>query len=342
MTTHANSVGTRVGDRPVGVEAPAAQIPWETRPAGSRDVLWRYSGNPILGRNPIPRGNSVYNSAVERYADAFVGVFRVDHKNSLPFLHTGRSRDGVNWELDDDPITLTDRSGRTIEPGFAYDPRVTRIEGRYIVTWCNDFHGPTVALAETEDFKTFRFIDNAFVPYNRNGVLFPKRIAGKYAMLHRPSDAGHTPFGSIFLSLSPDLEHWGGHRHIMDPGADWWDGKKIGAGPVPIETDEGWLVLYHGVMSTCNGFHYHVGAALLDLDKPWRVIARSRLYLMAPEADYEVSGRVPNVCFPCAALIDPSDGRLAMYYGAADTHVAIAHGYLHEIIDFVRKNNTGD
>ncbi|HEY0946727.1 MAG TPA: glycosidase, partial [Opitutaceae bacterium] len=151
---------------------------------------------------------------------------------------------------------------------------------------------------------------------------------------------GHTPFGEIFLSQSPDLTYWGRHRHVMSAcGSGWWDSKKIGAGPVPIETAEGWLLFYHGVLGTCSGFIYSIGAALLDLEEPWKVIARADRYLLTPEADYEVSGRVPNVCFPCAALTDSATGRLALYYGAADTHTAVAYGQVDEIVDFVKRHN---
>jgi len=315
-------------------------IPWEPRPEGLSEVLWRSSANPILGRNPIPAGSCVYNSAVVPFGDGYAGVFRVDHKNLHPFLHVGWSDDGIRWRLEHGRIDFVGGGGQPVRPGFAYDPRVTLIDGEYVVTWCNDFHGPTVALAKTRDFHHFEYLGNAFVPFNRNGVLFPRRIGGRYAMLHRPSDDGHTPFGSIFMSRSPDLAYWGDHRLVMEPGGSgWWDGKKIGAGPVPIETDEGWLMIYHGVISTCNGYSYSVGAALLDLAEPWRVIARSGIYLLTPEADYEVTGRVPNICFPCAALVDGGSGRLTLYYGAADTCTAMAHGMVDEIVDFIKRHD---
>jgi beta-1,4-mannooligosaccharide/beta-1,4-mannosyl-N-acetylglucosamine phosphorylase len=99
----------------------------------------------------------------------------------------------------------------------AYDPRVTRLEDRWYVTWCNGYHGPTIGVAWTHDFATFHQLDNASLPFNRNGVLFPRRISDRYAMLSRPSDNGHTPFGDIFYSESPDLVHWGRHRHVMAP-----------------------------------------------------------------------------------------------------------------------------
>jgi beta-1,4-mannooligosaccharide/beta-1,4-mannosyl-N-acetylglucosamine phosphorylase len=115
-----------------------------------------------------------------------------------------------------------------------------------------------------------------------------------------------------------------------------WQSTKIGPGPTPIETAEGWLVLYHGVLTSCNGFVYSIGAALLDLDEPWRVVARGARYLLAPHELYEQVGDVPNVVFPCAALVDASADRVTVYYGAADTVVCLAHAYLSELLAFTR------
>ena len=209
-------------------------------------------------------------------------------------LHAGRSADGVDWEIDHDPIVFAPADARVPEIQerflYAYDPRVTWLEDRYYVTWCNGYHGPTIGLAYTYDFETFHQLDNAFLPFNRNGVLFPRKIGGSYAMLSRPSDDGHTPFGDVYYSESPDLVHWGRHRHVMAPVPLSWQSTKIGAGPTPIETDAGWLVLYHGVLTSCNGFVYSMGAALLDLDEPWKV-ARSRPRLPACAAGAVRAGR---------------------------------------------------
>jgi beta-1,4-mannooligosaccharide/beta-1,4-mannosyl-N-acetylglucosamine phosphorylase len=157
-------------------------------------------------------------------------------------------------------------------------------------------------------------------------------------MLSRPSDTGHTPFGDIFVSESPDLVHWGRHRHVIGRGGPWWQGTKIGAGPSPIETSEGWLLFYHGVTTTCNGYVYSIGAMLLDLDEPWKVIACAREPLIVPEATYEVTGFVPGVCFPVGCLCDAATGRIAMYYGAADTFTALCFCNAPEIVEFIRKN----
>jgi len=157
-------------------------------------------------------------------------------------------------------------------------------------------------------------------------------------MLSRPSDKGHTPFGDIFYSESPDMIHWGCHRFVMAAGHQYssWQSLKIGAGPTPIETSEGWLLIYHGVLLSCNGYVYSFGCALLDNEKPWIVKYRSRSYLLSPQELYECVGDVPNVAFPCAALCDSQTGRIAIYYGGADTVVCLAFGYIDEIIDFLK------
>ncbi len=318
----------------------SAPIPWEDRPAGSTAVIWRSSHNPIIGRDHLPRSNSIFNSAVVPFRDGFAGVFRVDDTTRTMNVHAGRSPDGVTWQIDPEPIAFVpaDDRVRDIQEQFvhAYDPRVTWLEDRYYVTWCNGYHGPTIGVAYTHDFETFHQLDNAFLPFNRNGVLFPRRIGGAYAMLSRPSDSGHTPFGDIYYSESPDMVHWGRHRHVMAPVPWTWQSTKVGAGPTPIETPEGWLLIYHGVLTSCNGFVYSMGAALLDLDEPWKVIARGTGYLMSPQVPYEQVGDVPNVFFPCAALVDGALDRVTIYYGGADTVVCMAHGHLSGIIDFVR------
>ncbi|MBN1584396.1 MAG: glycoside hydrolase family 130 protein [Anaerolineae bacterium] len=318
-------------------------IPWEDKPAGYNKVAWRYSQNPIIPRDLIPSSNSIFNSAVVPYEGAFAGVFRCDNTARRMVLHAGHSRDGINWEIDHDMIQFTpepsDSRVKDIEHfEYGYDPRVVWIEDRYYVMWCNWFHGPTIGVAYTYDFECFYQLENAYLPFNRNGVPFPRKINGNFAMLNRPSDNGHTPFGDIFYSESPDMCYWGRHRYVMGT-AGGWQSTKVGAGPIPIETSEGWLMIYHGVLTSCNGFVYSAGAALLDLDEPWKVIARGRPYILSPQALYECVGDVPNVAFPCAALCDADTGRLALYYGGADTVVALAFTTVDDLIDFIKDNN---
>jgi len=313
-------------------------IPWEDRPAGSGEIVWRSEKNPIISRNHVPCANSIFNSAVVSFGGGFAGVFRVDDTARVMNLHVGRSSDGIEWQLDPEPIRFEAADPRVCEIQrrfeHAYDPRVCRLGDRYWLTWCNGYHGPTIGVAWTRDFITFYQLENAFLPFNRNGVLFPRRICGRYGMLSRPSDGGHTDFGDIYWSESDDLVHWGRHRHVMSPRPLTWDSTKVGAGPTPIETGDGWLLLYHGVLTSCNGFVYAMGAVLLDLNEPWRVLARPNDYLLSPRALYEQVGDVPNVVFPCAALVDSEADRVAIYYGAADTVICLAFAHLSEITAF--------
>jgi len=255
-------------------------------------------------------------------------------------LNRGFSDDGINWNLDNDTIHWECDDPDIGWFQYRYDPRVVWLEDRYYVTWCNGYHGPTIGIGYTFDFERFTFLENALLPFNRNGVLFPRKLHGEYVMLSRPSDSGHTPFGDIILSHSPDLTYWGRHRLVMRRGGlGWWQGVKIGAGPVPIETNQGWLLIYHGVSGPCNGFVYSMGAALLDLEDPTRVLYRSRDYLLTPEKPYETVGFVPNVAFPCATLCDADTGRIAIYYGAADTYTAVAFTQADDLIDWLRHNS---
>ncbi len=321
-----------------GVSLP--NMPWEDRPADCTRPVWRYSKNPIIPRDLLPTSNSIFNSAVVPFEEGFAGVFRCDDTNRRMRLHVGFSSNGIDWDINPDPLTFECDDEEIGEWVYGYDPRVTWIDDRYYVTWCNGYHGPTIGVAYTFDFKTFHQLENAFIPFNRNGVMFPRKINNHFAVLSRPSDNGHTPFGDIFYSETPDLTFWGRHRHVMSPAAfevSAWQCTKIGAGPIPIETSEGWLVFYHGVLASCNGFVYAFGSALLDLEQPWKVLARSGPYLITPEKPYECMGDVPNVCFPCAALHDKDTGRVAIYYGAADTVTGLAFGYIDEIVEFTKK-----
>ena len=313
-----------------------ANLPWEDRPAGNQDVIWRYSGNPIIPRNLLPNSNSIFNSAVVPFNGAFAGVFRCDDRSRQMNIHAGHSQDGVHWTLEPEPIQWIYANDEIPASEYSYDPRVVWLEDRYYVIWCNGMHGPTIGLGYTFDFKEFHFMENILLPYNRNGVLFPRKVNGKYLLLSRPSDKGHTPFGDIFISQSTDLIHWGEHRFVMAP-AGGWQSTKIGAGPVPIETPEGWLLFYHGVLTSCNGYVYSFGAALLDLDKPWKVIHRSNSYLLSPQTYYECVGDTPNVVFPCATLYDPPTGRITIYYGGADTVTALAFCQIQDVLDAIKK-----
>ena len=315
-------------------------VPWQEKPEGLKNApVWRYNENPIIGRNPVEGVARIFNSAVMPYGDEFIGVFRGEQTNGIPYIYMGRSKDAIHWDFEKDKIPFVDEDGKPFMPIYAYDPRLVEVDGTYYVIWCQDAYGAAIGMAKTTDFRTFVRVENPFLPFNRNAVLFPRKVNDKYLMLSRPSDSGHTPFGDIFLSESKDMEYWGHHRHVMGKSSRWWENTKIGGGAAPIETSEGWLLFYHGVLRSCNGYVYAFGSALLDLDEPWKVKFRSGPYLISPREPYECMGDVPNVCFPCAALHDPATGRVAVYYGCADTVTGLAFGYIPEIIEFTKRTS---
>ena len=315
-------------------------IPWEEKPATViNSPLWRYSGNPVIDRNPCKGVTRIFNSAVAPYGDGFVAVLRGEQTNGIPHIYMGYSKDAIHWDIDENKIPFVDENGEPFMPGYAYDPRLVKVEDTYYIMWCTDFYGAAIGMAKTQDFKTFVRIENPFIPFNRNAVLFPRKINGNYVMLSRPSDSGHTPFGDIFLSESPDMVYWGKHRHVMSRGSEWWQSLKVGGGAAPIETDEGWLLFYHGVSGTCNGYVYSIGGAILDIDQPSIVKYRCENFLLTPEASYEERGFVPNICFPCATLQDPDTGRIAIYYGAADSVVGLAFTEVNSVVSYIKEHS---
>lgn len=315
-------------------------LPFQECPEGFDGPIWRYTNNPIIKRHPCTRVARVFNSALVPFEDGFIGVFRGDNIDDIPHLYVGRSKNGIDFDINPTPITFVDKEGNPVaDSGYQYDPRVIPLEGKYYVVWCDNLGGPALAIAETTDFVKFVKVDAPFLPYNRNGVLFPRKVNDRYLMLSRPSDSGHTAFGDIFLSESKDMEYWGKHRLVAGNGWEWWCNLKIGAGPVPIETDEGWLIFIHGVDKTCNGYVYSIGAMILDKDDPSKVIYRCSPFLMTPEEQYETVGFVPNVIFPTCALVDAPTGRIALYYGSADTYTSLAFTTIDRVIDFIKKNS---
>lgn len=322
---------------------PLPNMPWQDKPKDIDAPVWRYSENPIIKRNPVKNVSRIFNSAVMPYEDGFVGVFRGEQTNGIPHIYFGKSSDGINWNIESEKIQFKDKDGNLFMPRYAYDPRLVKIDEAYYIMWCQDFYGAAIGIAKTNDFKSFTRLENPFLPFNRNAVLFPRKVNGNFMMLSRPSDSGHTPFGDIFISESRDGEYWGRHRHVMSVTDNWWEKKKIGAGAAPIETDKGWLLFYHGVVDTCNGYVYSIGAAILNKDNPSIVLHRCSKYILTPEKWYEETGFVPNVCFPCAALYDSATGRIAVYYGCADTYVGIAFTTIEEIYSFILENDqTGE
>jgi predicted GH43/DUF377 family glycosyl hydrolase len=233
--------------------------------------------------------------------------------------------DGINFEIED---TAAIGPANDYESFGIEDPRVSLIDGTYYISYVGvSPFGVTSCLASTKDFKSFERHGVIFCPENKDVVLFPERIKGKYYALHRPvSPLFKTR--DIWIAESPDLFCWGNHRYLMEPGAGRWDEAKIGASAVPLKIDAGWLEIYHGVD---RNNRYCLGAALLDVKQPWKVIARTDKPILEPQSDYEIEGFFGNVVFTCGLLHE--DNKLKIYYGVADTAICYAELSLEETIE---------
>lgn len=314
-------------------------LPWEDRPKGSFLPVWRYSKNPIIDRNVNKTIERTFNSGFVPFGNGFVGVFRGDTYAGIYKLFVGRSKDAIHFEIDEEPIHFVDENGKPIpDTRYSYDPRVVELEGHYYVIFADSANEVAVAIARTDDFKTFVKLEYPFLPNCRNGALFPRKINGKYMLLSRPSDNAGSFFGNMFVSESSDLEYWGHHRMITRNGWANWNGVKCGGGPIPIEIDEGWLVIIHGVLYNVNTYVYSMGAMILDRDDPSKVLYKCENFLMTPQAPYEVMGHTPNVVFPTNVLVG-EDGKLAIYYGAADCYTCLAFSTVDILVDYIKEHD---
>jgi predicted GH43/DUF377 family glycosyl hydrolase len=255
-------------------------------------------------------------------------------------LTVARSNDGIsNWHIDSEPSFPPDPNNFPEETWGVEDPRLTWVADRqeWIIAYTAYSHsGPLVSLAATTDFKSFSRLGPVMPPEDKDAAVFPRRFGNRYAMIHRPVSAGSSG-AHIWLSYSPDLKHWGDHHVLLRArlGA-WWDANKIGLSPPPLETPEGWLILYHGVRQTAGGCLYRLGLALLDLEDPRQVLRRSDEWIFSPEMPYERQGDVSGVVFPCGWILDKVDGEIRIYYGGADSCIAVATARLADLLEYLR------
>ncbi len=298
-----------------------------------RDLLHRWEGNPALTVEDVPfRANTVFNGTPMVTAGGKVFLLlRVEGQQGYSLFALARSDDGLHFEVDPRPVMMPALEGpyAPYESKGIEDPRATYLENTwYVLYTATGNWGPRVTLARTEDFESYERLGLVSEPGNKDGVLFPRKINGRYARLDRPIGRGR---GSIWVSYSPDLLNWGDSEVVMTPRGGFWDDYRIGASVPPIETPEGWLEIYHGVRMTSAGPIYRIGTALLDLEDPSRVIKRSDAPILSPREDYERIGDIFNVCFACGAVIDEQGG-MKIYYGAADTSICVATSTLDEIM----------
>jgi len=298
-----------------------------------RDLFHRWEGNPILTLRNMPfRCNTVFNGTPVKYGDEYLLLLRIEGQQGYSFLALARSPDGLHFEVEEHPVMMPASDGpfAKYETLGIEDPRATFIDGAYHIMYtAYSQYGPRIAIARTDDFHTFERIALISEPGNKDGVLFPEKINGLYARLDRPIGLG---VGSIWISYSEDLRHWGDSKVLISPREGYWDSFRIGASVPPIKTPWGWLEIYHGVKMTASGPIYRTGTVLLDLEDPSCVLARCATPMLAPREEYERVGDVPNVVFACGAIVEP-DGELKLYYGAADTCVCVATATMTEIAD---------
>ena len=310
-----------------------------------RNILTRHPANPILKPRDYPGVNTLFNPSPIMYKDKtylLVSATTTASERCVSYRETflATSADGVHFELSKEPFIDQSTLPEPYCPmGGIIDSRLTRIGDTYYFCAPQGVYeighdGVAMVMFSTKDFKSVELHGMVTLPYNRGTSLFPEKINGKYLRMDRP---GAENKGSIWLAESPDLMHWGFYRPLLAPGWAIWNSAKIGPTP-PLKTSEGWLVIVHGVELNCASSNYYIGAMLLDLEHPDTIIGKTRSWLLAPEAPYETMGQVNHVVFPCGAIADESKDELRLYYGAADTCIALASGSLSAVIEACKKN----
>ncbi|HZA04247.1 MAG TPA: hypothetical protein VE617_06765 [Propionibacteriaceae bacterium] len=306
----------------------------------SGELFTRYRGNPLLSPIRWPYTvNAVMNAGAAKVDGSTVLLCRVEDRRGISHLTVARSADGLsNWVVEHEPL-LAPTPGLVHESWGLEDSRLTWVPelDRWVIVYTSfGPGGPGLSLATTADFRSAERLGMVKAPEDKNGALLPRRVGDHFVLLHRPASV-LTGRSDIWLSRSTDLHTWAPPEPVMAarPGS-WWDSARIGIGPPPIETPEGWLMIYHGVRTTVAGALYRVGLALLDLEEPTVVRRRCAEWVLGPQESYELVGDVPGVVFPCGLVSANTDGdELRLYYGAADTSIAAATASKSALLDFV-------
>lgn len=300
------------------------------------ELIKRFDGNPILRPEGFPHGvSTVFNPGAAVVDGQTLLLVRVEDRTGYSSFAVATSHDGLtDWQVDPARRLLPQRDSFA-EQGGIEDPRITQIGEEYFIAYTGlSAQGPLVCLAKTKDFATWERLGVAMRPDDKDAALFPVKFGGRWAMLHRPTMAKGS---HVWLSFSPDLKHWGDARIVLTarPGG-WWDNSKIGLGPPPLLTKDGWLLCYHGVRLTAAGAIYRAGLALLDRDNPARVLTRADEWVFGPEEPYERHGDVGQVVFPCGWILRDDGDTLHIYYGAADTVIGVAQASVDALLGYLR------
>jgi len=305
----------------------------------NHELFQRYPENPILSVEDWPyKANSVFNAAAAEVNNQILLLARVEDYRGISHLTVARSDDGINdWQIDDKPTLMPEPEKNPEEIWGIEDPRITWIEEMKQWGICYTAYskgGPLVSLALTKDFRSFERLGPVMPPEDKDAALFPMKFGNRWAMLHRPVSRSLLLGAHIWLSFSPDLKHWGEHHEIIQArSGGWWDANKIGLCAPPMESKEGWLILYHGVRTTASGSIYRLGLILLDLEDPTKVIRRTDEWIFGPKAPYEREGDVDDVVFPCGWI--RKEDKVLIYYGAADSRICLATAGFDEMVDYI-------
>jgi predicted GH43/DUF377 family glycosyl hydrolase len=323
-----------------------AQRPEPLRSAVGKNpiLLNRHPANPILTAADWPYPiHVVFNAGATLLEDGTTLLLcRCEDRRGFSHFCAARSKNGVDgWEIDAEPTLLPDRQNHPEELWGIEDPRITFVPelGEYVIAYTAYGElGPGVAIATTRDFRTFERYGLAMEADDKDACLFPYRIHGKFALVHRPmTEAG----GNVWISYSDDLRTWGGSKLLLPARrGGWWDANKIGLSPPVLETERGWLMFYHGVRRHAAGSLYRLGMALFDKENPEKCLRRSQSWIFGPEAPYEINGDVAYAVFPCGFTVGDDGDTLRMYYGAADTSICLATGSIRELLDYLDEDGT--
>lgn len=297
----------------------------------------RSEHNPLLTASDLSMpANAVLNPGAVEVDGEVLLLLRIDTKRGISQIRVARSTNGVdNWRIDPHPLLEPRLAEHPYEEWGCEDPRVTQIAPRkWLIAYvAYSRYGPAVALATTEDFQSVKRLGVVLAPTNKDATVFPREFNGEWLMLHRPVTGGQEHIW--YASATGDLTHWGQPGVLMPQnGGPWWDALRIGVGAPPLLTEQGWLLIYHGVKELGGRPIYRLGLALLDLDDPRKVLARTSDWVFAPETSYEQNGLVPGVVFTCGALCRGDE--VWMYYGAADTVIGLATAKMSDLLKFVR------
>ncbi len=300
----------------------------------------RRGDKPLITPDDLPfEANAVLNPGVAEADGNVTLLLQIEDTQGVSHIHVARSPNGVDgWRVDDRPLLEADLPEYPFEEWGCEDPRVTQIGPRqWIIAYtAYSRYGPAVALATTEDFVAVKRLGIALSPTNKDATIFPQPFDGMWILLHRPVTSGQE---HIWYACSR-----GGLDHLSMPGVllpqrvgPWWDSLRVGVGAPPLRTDQGRLLIYHGVKDMARRPIYRLGLALLDLHNPRKVLARASRWVFAPKTDYEQQGLVPGVVYSCGALLRGDE--VWMYYGAADTVIGLAIARTSDLLAFVREHD---